>query len=84
MICVWGAKDEEFYFICSGLSAGDKGNKQLRQTSVDDSWMVAHLGKMHVSEAWSFFIYMYIYIVLQFHSCPSVFVLTQSFKVDFT
>lgn len=66
VICVWGAEDEELHCICSSLPAGDKGNKHLTQTSVDDSWLVAHSGKMHISEAWSFFFYIK---VLQFHSC---------------
>lgn len=65
VICIWRAEDEELHCICSSLPAGDKGNKDLMQTSIDDSWTVAHMGKMHVSEAWSI-IFVYKSIAVSF------------------
>lgn len=65
VICVWGAEDKELCCICFTLPAGDEGSKHLTQTSVGDNWMVAHLGKMHMSEAWSF-IFLYKSIEVSF------------------
>lgn len=61
MICIWGAEDEELRCICCSLPAGDGGSKHLTQTSVGDSWMVAHLGKMHMS-----FIFLYKSVAVSF------------------
>lgn len=57
VVCEWRAEDEELHSICSSLPAGDKGNKNVTQASVDDSWIVALLGRMHISEAQSFFFF---------------------------